>query len=101
MARRARASFPARRLLTMTARNPEGVFPMQENPGALDKLYSMLDEAESLGLSRPARLRLVGIIGSLETEELDRFRSRYDTGLPETERVRADDEHGTQTSHRH
>jgi hypothetical protein len=37
----------------------------------------MLHEADNLGLSRPARMRLIGIIGSLETEELDRFRSHY------------------------
>ena len=47
---------------------------MAEIPGALDKLYSMLREADQLGLSRPARLRLIGVIGSLEDEELDRFR---------------------------
>jgi hypothetical protein len=35
----------------------------------------MLREADQLGLSRSARLRLVGIIGSLETEELDRLRA--------------------------
>lgn len=50
---------------------------MQENPGALDKLYSMLHDAESLGLSRPARMRLIGIIGSLENEELDKFRKHF------------------------
>jgi hypothetical protein len=50
---------------------------MRDTPAALDKLYLMLNEAESLGLSRPARLRLIGIIGSLENEELDRFRRRY------------------------
>jgi hypothetical protein len=47
---------------------------MRESPDALEKLYSMLHEADTLGLSRPARLRLVGIIGSLENEELERFR---------------------------
>jgi hypothetical protein len=47
---------------------------MHEGPAALDKLYSMLHEADTLGLSRPARLRLIGIIGSLEDEELERFR---------------------------
>ncbi len=41
---------------------------------ALDKLYSMLREADTLGLSRSARLRLIGIIGSFENEELDRYR---------------------------
>lgn len=41
---------------------------------ALDKLYSMLREADQLGLSRSARLRLIGIIGSFENEELDRYR---------------------------
>jgi hypothetical protein len=50
---------------------------MRENPEALDKLYSMLHDAESLGLSRPARMRLIGIIGSLENEELDRFRQHF------------------------
>ena len=50
---------------------------MREDPGALDKLYSMLHDAESLGLSRPARMRLIGIIGSLESEELDRFRQLF------------------------
>lgn len=50
---------------------------MRETPGALDKLYSMLHEADTLGLSRPARLRLIGIIGSLESEELERFRDQY------------------------
>ncbi len=48
---------------------------MSETPGALDKLYSMLREANQLGLSRPVRLRLIGIIGSLENEELDRYRN--------------------------
>ena len=48
---------------------------MRENSGALDKLYSMLYEADDLGLSRLVRLRLINIIGSLESEELDRFRS--------------------------
>jgi hypothetical protein len=47
---------------------------MSETPGALEKLYSMLREADQLGLSRSARFRLIGIIGSLETEELDRYR---------------------------
>ncbi len=51
---------------------------MAEIPGALDKLYSMLREADQLGLSRPARLRLIGVIGSLEDEELDRFRGAYE-----------------------
>lgn len=50
---------------------------MRETPGALDKLYSMLHEADTLGLSRTARLRLIGIIGSLESEELERFRDQY------------------------
>lgn len=58
---------------------------MRENPGALEKLYSMLNEAESLGLSRPARLRLIGIIGSLENEELDRFRNRHDVDVDMSE----------------
>lgn len=58
---------------------------MRENAGALDKLYLMLNEAESLGLSRPARLRLIGIIGSLENEELDRFRRRYGPTTSTTE----------------
>jgi hypothetical protein len=49
---------------------------MQEGPDGLEKLYSMLHEADTLGLSRPARLRLIGIIGSLESEELERFRGR-------------------------
>jgi hypothetical protein len=34
----------------------------------------MLREADQLGLSRSARLRLIGIIGSFENEELDRYR---------------------------
>ncbi len=51
---------------------------MPEAPGALDKLYSMLREADELGLSRSARLRLIGIIGSLENEELDRYRRAAD-----------------------
>lgn len=45
---------------------------------ALDKLYSMLREADQLGLSRSARLRLIGIIGSFENEELDRYRKSTD-----------------------
>lgn len=56
---------------------------MRESPGALEKLYSMLHEANTLGLSRAARLRLVGIIGSLESEELDRFRDAYLPGQVE------------------
>ena len=47
---------------------------MPDMPGALDKLYSMLREADQLDLSRSARLRLIGIIGSFENEELDRYR---------------------------
>jgi hypothetical protein len=47
---------------------------MRDGPDVLEKLYSMLREADTLGLSRPARLRLIGIIGSLEGEELERFR---------------------------
>jgi hypothetical protein len=43
----------------------------------------MLREAEPLGLSRSARLRLVDIIGSLESEELDRFRSASGPPAPE------------------
>ncbi len=58
---------------------------MRENPGALEKLYAMLNEADSLGLSRPARLRLVGIIGSLENEELDRFRNRHEVNVDMSE----------------
>lgn len=50
---------------------------MQDTPRALDKLYSMLHEAENLGLSRPARMRLIGIIGSLENEELARFQEHH------------------------
>ena len=53
---------------------------MTEAPAALDKLYSMLREADDLGLSRSARLRLIGIIGSFENEELDRY--RRDAHLP-------------------
>lgn len=45
---------------------------------ALEKLYSMLREADTLGLSRSARLRLIGIIGSFENEELDRYRRSAD-----------------------
>jgi hypothetical protein len=48
---------------------------------ALEKLYSMLREADQLGLSRSARLRLIGIIGSFENEELDRY--RRSTNVPE------------------
>lgn len=70
---------------------------MRDNGGALDKLYSMLRDSDSLGLSRTARLRLIGVIGSLETEELDRFRSRHD--VAETERSRADSERSRQPAH--
>ncbi len=52
---------------------------------ALDKLYSMLREADTLGLSRSARLRLIGIIGSFENEELDRYRRSADVP-PDRER---------------
>jgi hypothetical protein len=53
---------------------------MPEGSAALEKLYSMLREADDLGLSRSAKLRLIGIIGSLENEELDRY--RHHAGLP-------------------
>jgi hypothetical protein len=55
---------------------------MAEIPSALGKLYSMLREADQLGLSRPARLRLIGVIGTLEDEELDRFRAAYEPNRP-------------------
>jgi hypothetical protein len=48
---------------------------MSNGPGALDKLYSMLHDADALELTHPARMRLIGAIGSLETEALERFRS--------------------------
>ncbi len=51
---------------------------MEENLGALEKLYSMLRDADDLGLSRSVRLRLIGIIGTLESEELDRFRATFE-----------------------
>ncbi len=50
---------------------------MQDKPRALDKLYTMLHEAEDLGLNRSARMRLISIIGSLENEELARFQEDY------------------------
>jgi hypothetical protein len=65
-------------------------------PGALDKLYSMLREADDLGLSRSARLRLIGIIGSLENEELDRYRRSTD-GPRERDRS-SEDEHRSRGS---
>lgn len=70
---------------------------MRETPGALEKLYSMLHDADALGLSRPARMRLVGIIGSLENEELDRFRSHYSPH--EKDPSREDDRRTRRSSH--
>jgi hypothetical protein len=64
---------------------------MQEAAGALDKLYGMLQEADKLGLSRPARLRLIGIIGSFEDEELSRYRRTYETKTGDNSSAKEDE----------
>lgn len=50
---------------------------MDEIERALAELYRMMEESDSLGLSRSARLRVVGVIGDLEAALL-RKRSRDD-----------------------
>ncbi len=64
---------------------------MEENLGALDKLYSMLRDADDLGLSRSVRLRLISVIGSLESEELDRFRSTFEPDNRDSDRSTKED----------
>ena len=44
---------------------------------ALHELHLLLHRAEDLGISRAVRMKLVGIIGELEAEELERFRAKF------------------------